>query len=133
MGGFYLCRALGMSSWLPIIQEVVEPQDRGQYLSRQEWLRQVSIVLIAVLTAAYLVGASGTGRFMHVIGLGVVAAGWSLFYLARIPNVGSVAEALDRSGIAKPVHLRDVVPAPVSSQVAAAHAEYGRVANDTTV
>lgn len=96
MGGFYLCRALGMSSWLPIIQEVVEPQDRGQYLSRQEWLRQVSIVLIAVLTAAYLIGSSGTERFMHVIGLGVVAAGWSLFYLARVPNVGSVAEPLDR-------------------------------------
>ena len=51
-----------------------------------------------------------------------------------MPNLPvMIALALDRSGIAKPVHLRDVVPAPVISQVAAAHAEYGRVANDTTV
>src|SRR5688572_6197119 len=34
MGAFYFCRALGMSSWLPIIQEIVRPEDRGLYLSR---------------------------------------------------------------------------------------------------
>src|SRR5262249_42711358 len=46
MAGFYFCRALGMSSWLPLVQEIVRPEDRGIYLSRQEWLRQASIVLI---------------------------------------------------------------------------------------
>lgn len=96
MLGFYLCRALGMSSWLPILQEVVPPQDRGQYLSRQEWLRQVSIVLIAVVTAAYLIGASSVDRFMHVIAVGVLAAAGSLVFLARVPNVGLDAEPLDR-------------------------------------
>ena len=96
MAAFYLCRALGMSSWLPIIQEIVRPEDRGIYLSRQEWVRQVSIVLIAVVCFLYLLGASGTTRFMHVIGVGVVAAAWSLWYLWRVPDVGSMAEPLDR-------------------------------------
>jgi MFS family permease len=96
MGGFYFCRALGMSSWLPILQEIVPPQDRGQYISRQEWMRQASIVLIAVVTAGYLVGATSVGRYMHIIGVGVVAAAGSLVFLARVPNVGSMAEPLDR-------------------------------------
>jgi MFS family permease len=88
MGSFYLCRALGMSSWLPLVQEIVPPQDRGMYLSRQEWMRQVSIVIIAVVTAVYLFGATGTTRFLHIIALGTVAAAWSLWYLWKIPDVG---------------------------------------------
>jgi len=96
MAGFYLCRAIGMSSWLPIIQEIVLPQDRGVYLSRQEWMRQVSIVLIAVLTALYLIGTPSLARFMHVIALGVIAAAASLYFLWRVPDVGSLAEPLDR-------------------------------------
>jgi hypothetical protein len=96
MAAFYLCRALGMSSWLPIIQEIVRPEDRGIYLSRQEWMRQVSIVLIAVACFIYLLGATGTTRFLHVIGVGVVAAAWSLWYLWRVPDVGSMAEPFDR-------------------------------------
>lgn len=96
MLAFYLCRALGMSSWLPIIQEIVPPEDRGTYLSRQEWLRQVSILGIAVVTAIYLLGAHGLGRFMQLIAVGVAAAAWSLVYLWRLPNTGLAAEALDR-------------------------------------
>ncbi len=96
MGGFYLCRALGMSSWLPLLQEIVPPQDRGIYLSRQEWIRQVSIVLVAVITAAYLLGETGTTRYLHVIGIGVLAAAWSLYYLWSVPDVGEMAESLDR-------------------------------------
>jgi MFS family permease len=92
MGSFYLCRALGMSSWLPMVQEIVPPEDRGMYLSRQEWLRQVSIVLIAVVTAVYLFDASGISRFLHIIAVGTVAAAWSLWYLWRIPDVGMDAE-----------------------------------------
>ena len=92
MGGFYLCRALGMSSWLPMVQEIVRPEDRGSYLSRQEWLRQVSIVLIAVVTAAYLVGSPDITRFLHVMTVGVLAAAWSLTYLWRLPDVGLDAE-----------------------------------------
>lgn len=110
MLGFYLCRALGMSSWLPILQEIVPPQDRGQYISRQEWLRQVSIVLIAVVTAAYLIGASSVDRFMHVIAVGVLAAAGSLVFLARVPNVGSMAEPLDRDYLKRAMKpLRDPV------------------------
>jgi MFS family permease len=96
MAGFYLCRALGMSSWLPILQEIVAPEDRGQYLSRQEFLRQVSIVLIALITALYLLGAPSVDRYLHVMGVGVLAAAVSLIFLARVPNVGSMAEPLDR-------------------------------------
>jgi len=96
MAGFYLCRALGMSSWLPILQELVAPEDRGLYLSRQEFLRQVAIVFIAVVTALYLLGAPSVERYLHVMGLGVLAAAWSLYYLARVPNVGAMAEPLDR-------------------------------------
>jgi MFS family permease len=96
MGGFYLCRAVGMSSWLPMLQEIVRPQDRGLYLSRQEWLRQVSIVLIAVVTALYLLGAPGVTRYLHIIAVGVAAAAWSLYYLGRVPNVGATDEPVDR-------------------------------------
>ncbi len=96
MAAFYLCRALGMSSWLPIIQEIVEPPDRGSYLSRQEWVRQASILLINIVTAIYLLGANGLDHFLHVIGLGVIAASWSLYFLWRVPDVGSMAEPLDR-------------------------------------
>lgn len=96
MAGFYLCRALGMSSWLPLVQEIVPTEDRGSYLSRQEWLRQVSIVLIAVVTAVYLVGTPDIGRFLHVMAVGVIAAAWSLWYLWRIPDVGMDAEPLGR-------------------------------------
>lgn len=96
MLGFYLCRALGMSSWLPMIQEIVPPADRGAYLGRQEWLRQLSILGIAVVTALYLLGAPGLGRFMQLMGIGVAAAAWSLVYLWRLPNVGLTAEPLDR-------------------------------------
>lgn len=96
MCGFYLCRALGMSSWLPLIQEIVRPQDRGMFLSRQEWLRQVSIVLVAVVTALYLLGATGLDRFQHIFVVGVLAAAGSLFFLWRVPDVGSLAEPLDR-------------------------------------
>lgn len=95
MGSFYLCRALGMSSWLPLVQEIVPPHDRGMYLSRQEWMRQVSMVIIAVVTAIYLFGESGTTRFVHVMALGTVAAGWSLWYLWRIPDVGFDLEPED--------------------------------------
>lgn len=96
MAGFYLCRALGMSSWLPLVQEIVKPEDRGTYLSRQEWLRQVSIVLIAVVTAVYLVGTPDVGRFIHVLAVGVVAAALSLGYLWRVPDVGMDAEPIGR-------------------------------------
>jgi MFS family permease len=96
MAAFYLCRALGMSSWLPMVQEIVPPQDRGVFLSRQEWLRQVSIVLIAVVTAVYLLGATGLTRFLHIIAVGVAAAGLSLYFLWRVPDVGGMAEPLDR-------------------------------------
>jgi MFS family permease len=110
MAGFYLCRALGMSSWLPILQEVVPPQDRGIYLSRQEWLRQVSIVLIAVLTAAYLLGAPGITRFLHILGLGVAAAAWSLYYLWRVPDVSTESEPVDRGYLRRATApLRDPV------------------------
>jgi Na+/melibiose symporter-like transporter len=95
MAGFYLCRALGMSSWLPMVQEIVPPQDRGVYLSRQEWLRQVSIVLIAVVTALYLMNAQDLTRFMHVMGVGVAAAAWSLYFLWRVPDVGIAPEPSD--------------------------------------
>jgi len=94
MAGFYLCRAMGMSSWLPLVQEIVPPADRGSYLSRQEWLRQVSIVLIAVVTAVYLVGTPDVVRFLHVMVVGVVAAAWSLWYLWRVPDVGMDSEPL---------------------------------------
>jgi MFS family permease len=94
MAGFYLCRAVGMSSWLPLVQEIVRPEDRGTYLSRQEWLRQVSIVLIAVVTAVYLVGTPDVGRFVHVLAVGVIAAAWSLWYLWRVPDVGMDAEPI---------------------------------------
>jgi MFS family permease len=96
MCGFYLCRALGMSSWLPLIQEIVRPQDRGMFLSRQEWLRQVSIVLVATVTALYLLGATGLERFQHIIIVGVLAASASMYFLWRVPDVGSLAEPLDR-------------------------------------
>lgn len=96
MAAFYLCRALGMSSWLPMVQEIVPPHERGNFLSRQEWLRQVSIVLIAVLTAGYLLGVSGTDRFMHVIALGVAGAAASLYFLWRVPDVGITHEPVDR-------------------------------------
>ncbi len=95
MLAFYLCRALGMSSWLPMVQEIVRPQDRGFFLSRQEWLRQVSIVAINIVTAVYLLNVPGLTRYMHVIGIGVVAAAWSLYYLWRIPDPGGATEPLD--------------------------------------
>jgi len=110
MAGFYVCRAVGMSSWLPIIQEVVPPHDRGVYLSRQEWLRQVSIVLIAVVTALYLLNVRDLDRFMHVIGVGVVAAAWSLYYLWRVPDVGMTDEPLDEEYLQRATApLRDPV------------------------
>ncbi|MFN3648900.1 MAG: MFS transporter [Armatimonadota bacterium] len=110
MLGFYICRALGMSSWLPLVQEIVRPHDRGIYLSRQEWLRQASIVLINVITALYLIDTEGMTRFLHVIGLGVVAAAWSLVYLARVPDVGSMAEPLDREYLSRATApLRDAI------------------------
>ncbi|MCC2668683.1 MAG: transporter, partial [Armatimonadetes bacterium] len=96
MGAFYLCRALGMSSWLPMVQEIVRPPDRGSYLSRQEWLRQVSIVLIAVVTAIYLLGAPDVTRFLHVMTVGVITAAWSLSYLWRLPDVGLEPQAVSQ-------------------------------------
>lgn len=110
MAAFYFCRALGMSSWLPLVQEIVPPGDRGIYLSRQEWLRQASIILINVVTVLYLLNATGLTRFLHVIGVGVVAAAWSLYYLWRVPDVGGMAEALDREYLTRAVApLRDAI------------------------
>jgi hypothetical protein len=110
MGAFYLCRALGMSSWLPLVQELVPPQDRGMFLSRQEWLRQVSIVVIAVVTALYLIGAEGLTRFLHIIAVGVTAAALSLYYLWRVPDVGLAAEPLDKEYFRRATApLRDAV------------------------
>lgn len=110
MACFYFCRALGMSSWLPLVQEIVPPGDRGLYLSRQEWLRQASIVLINVVTVLYLLNVTGLTRFMHVIGVGVVAAAWSLYYLWRVPDVGGMAERLDREYLHRALApLRDAI------------------------
>lgn len=110
MLGFYLCRALGMSSWLPILQEIVLPEDRGLYLSRQEWLRQVSLVLVAAITALYLLGQQGVVRFLHVFGLGVIAAAGSLYFLWRVPDVGLSGEPLDRDYLQRALApLRDRV------------------------
>ena len=110
MTGFYLCRALGMSSWLPLIQELVPERDRGMYLSRQEWLRQVSIVGVAVLTALYLLGVTGLERFLHVLAIGVLAAAGSLYFLWKVPDVGAMAEPLDRDYLSRATApLRDAL------------------------
>lgn len=110
MAAFYLCRALGMSSWLPLLQEIVRPEDRGLYISRQEWVRQASIILINLVTVVYLLNAHGLDRFLHVIGIGVVAAGWSLYFLWQVPDVGSMAESLDREYFQRAMApLRDAI------------------------
>ena len=56
------------------------------------WLRQVSIVLIAVVTAAYLIGASSVDRFMHVIAVG-----------RRQPGQLAAARQLRQPGRAGPI------------------------------
>jgi hypothetical protein len=95
---------------ITIIQEIVLPSNRGLYLSRQEFVRQVFIVLVAVLTAVYLIGSEGITRYLHMIGLGVAAAAWSLYYLWQIPNVGVSVEPQGRDYLRRAMApLRDSV------------------------
>jgi hypothetical protein len=96
MAAFHLCRALGLSSWFPLVQEIVPHDGRAAFISRQEWLRQVSVLGVSAVAAAYLSAAASMPRFVVVITGGVVAAAISLVYIWRLPEVGKAAEPLDR-------------------------------------
>lgn len=110
MALFYLFRALGMSSWVPLLQEIVPPQLRGGYLGKQEVLRHLSIILASLLTAVYLIGARDLGPFLHVLALGVVAAAVGLVFLSGIPHVAPSGARVNRDFFRQAaLPLRDAV------------------------
>jgi len=92
MLSFHLCRALGVSSWPQLLQDIVPLRLRGKFLSRQEFLRQIAVVTVSVLTALYLIGTPGLERFLHIIGAGVAAGFVSLVFAYRLPHIPPSAE-----------------------------------------
>ncbi|MBI3944938.1 MAG: MFS transporter [Armatimonadetes bacterium] len=108
MALFYLFRALGMSSWLPLLQEIVPPGLRGDFLGKQEILRHLSIIAASLLTAVYLLGVGDLGPFLHVIAVGVLCAAVGLAFLSGIPHVEPSGAAIDREFFRQAIRpLRD--------------------------
>jgi len=84
---YHLCRALGVSSWPQLLQDIVPLRLRGKFLSRQELLRQIAVVSVSILTAGYLFGNPSLERFLHIIGAGVGAAFISLIFAYQVPHI----------------------------------------------
>ncbi len=96
IGLFCLFRALGMSSWLPLLQEIVPVGLRGEFVGRLEVLRHVSIIAASLLTALYLLGTRDLGPFLHVLAVGVVTAAVGLAFLSGLPHVPPSNAPVDR-------------------------------------
>lgn len=89
---YHLCRALGVSSWPQLLQDIVPLRRRGKFLSRQEFLRQIAVVSVSILTAVYLLGPPSLERFLHILGAGVGAAFASLIFAYRVPYIPASKE-----------------------------------------
>ena len=89
IGLFCLFRALGMSSWLPLLQEIVPVGLRGEFVGRLEVLRHVSIIAASLLTALYLLGTRDLGPFLHVLAVGVVTAAVGLAFASSPAGRGT--------------------------------------------
>lgn len=96
MAFFYLFRALGVSSWLPLLQEIVPPRMRGEYLSKQEVVRHLAIITASLLTAVYLLGKQDLAPYLHVMTLGVISGAVGLIFLRGLPHVAASMQPVDR-------------------------------------
>lgn len=94
MAVFYLCRTLGLASWLPLVQGVVPPRIRGKFIGKQMIIVSLSVIFVSVLTAIYLIGATDLSPFLGIFSFGILCGAISISILFGIPSIEGTDEPI---------------------------------------
>lgn len=98
---FNFLRGFASGAWLPWLAALVPEDVRGRFLSRDQAFMHLGCLAALVASAWIMAGTVEPGEYAAVFGLGLLSALVSLWFIHRIPEVGS-PEELRKSGVPVP-------------------------------
>jgi MFS family permease len=84
---FNLSRGISSCAWLPWISELVPPEVRGRYLTRDAAVQNLASFVTFLVGAASLSGSTWPWQFASLFAFSAAMGAASLLFLKRIPDV----------------------------------------------